>query len=408
MVVKKRENRLILLCWLVYTCSYIGKLSYNANINQIRLEFDMTYQQTGTVTTFFFFAYGIGQVLNGLFCKKYNIKYTIFTSLIVSSVLNFSLISVDNPVLFKYIWLLNGVSMSFLWTSLIRLLSETISNEKKGRAIVTMGTTVATGTFLVYSLSAFFVATFNFRFTFYTASIIMMIVATIWFIKYNGLVNALTDERKAESNTLNFENRNNKKFSLGIFFIILAFFATVNNFTKDGLTVWTPDILDSLYNTPEWLSILLTLFLPMFGICGTILVVKLHHKIKNFVVLCTLLYVLATVLLLMVILFIRYNMIPITLGSFALIACLMAGVNNIITSMIPLEMNDKVNSGKLAGILNGFCYLGSTLSAYSLGTVADFYGWSAVFTTLLIVLISACVIGVIYIVFKYWRGRCYD
>ena len=401
----KTENYLILLCWLIYTCSYIGKLSYNANINQIRIQFDMTYQQTGTVTTFFFFAYGIGQVLNGLFCKRYNIKYTIFTSLVVSSILNVLLVTINDTSIFKFIWLLNGVSMSFLWTSLIRLLSETISKAKIGRAIVVMGTTVATGTFLVYSLSALFVAVLDYRFTFYTAATLMLIVSFVWFINYNSAVDHLLEKKKEEALVMPSQvEERNVNFHLGIFFIILALFATANNFTKDGLTVWTPDILDALYNTPEWLSILLTLFLPMFGICGTILVVKLHKNIKNFIVLCTLMYGMSTILLLMVILFINKNMIPITIGSFALIACLMAGVNNIITSMIPLEMNEKVNSGKLAGLLNGFCYLGSTLSAYGLGTVADLYGWSAVFSTLLIILISVCLIGVIYIILKYKRG----
>ena len=55
----KKENYLIILCFLVYICSYIGRLSYNSNINQIGNEFNLTYSQTGLVTTFFFFAYGI-------------------------------------------------------------------------------------------------------------------------------------------------------------------------------------------------------------------------------------------------------------------------------------------------------------------------------------------------------------
>lgn len=77
------------------------------------------------VSTFFFFDYGIGQIVNGILCKKYNIKYVVFTCLMVG---------------------------------------------------------VATGTFIVYGIS--------------------------------------------------------------------AFFAVVNNFVKDGLTAWTPDILSKLYAPP--------------------------------------------------------------------------------------------------------------------------------------------------------------
>jgi OPA family glycerol-3-phosphate transporter-like MFS transporter len=194
-----------------------------------------------------------------------------------------------------------------------------------------------------------------------------------------------------------------KLSSLGILVIMLAIFAIANNLVKDGLTKWTPDILNSLYNTPDWLSILLTLFLPMLGICGTVLVVNLHKKIKNFIVLSTLLYGMAFVLLIIVITFMKKDVVPITIGCFALTSCLMAGVNNIITSMAPLEMKDKVNSGKLAGVLNGFCYVGSTLSAFGLGIIADYLGWISVFITLLIVLLLVTTFGVLYIIFKHKR-----
>ena len=73
--VKKRgvvkATWLIMLCWLVYTCSYIGKLSYSANISQIEELFSLRHGESGTVSTFFFFAYGAGQIINGLLCKKY-------------------------------------------------------------------------------------------------------------------------------------------------------------------------------------------------------------------------------------------------------------------------------------------------------------------------------------------------
>ena len=48
-------------------------------------------------------------------------------------------------------------------------------------------------------------------------------------------------------------------------------------------------------------------------------------------------------------------------------------------------MRGKVNSGFYAGILNGFCYVGSTISSYGLGYVAEHYGWTAVFWLLIAV-----------------------
>ena len=60
-------------------------------------------------------------------------------------------------------------------------------------------------------------------------------------------------------------------------------------------------------------------------------------------------------------------------------------------------MKNKLNSGLIAGIVNGFCYVGSTLSTWGLGVVADNYGWEGgVFPTLLTVTLTVVFITVIY------------
>ena len=74
---------LILLCWLVYTCSYMGKVNYSANINPIMDFYKIDHSTAGLVSTFFFFSYGVGQVVNGLFCKKYNLKWIVFILLTI-------------------------------------------------------------------------------------------------------------------------------------------------------------------------------------------------------------------------------------------------------------------------------------------------------------------------------------
>ena len=60
-------------------------------------------------------------------------------------------------------------------------------------------------------------------------------------------------------------------------------------------------------------------------------------------------------------------------------------------------MKGKVNSGLIAGVLNGFCYVGSTLSTYGLGAIADTAGgWTAVFYTLFFVCVFVVLIYLIY------------
>ena len=56
----------------------------------------------------------------------------------------------------------------------------------------------------------------------------------------------------------------------------------------------------------------------------------------------------------------------------------MNGANNIITNMFPLHVGKQYNSGMLAGLLNGACYVGSTLSQYLIALIAIAGDWTAV------------------------------
>ena len=186
---------------------------------------------------------------------------------------------------------------------------------------------------------------------------------------------------------------------------VLAFFAVVDNLVKDGLTTWVPMILKETYSLPDYVSILLTIVLPLLAVCGIWVVLFMRKRIADFVVLAAILFGTATLFIGIVILCLPTGLFIVTVGSFGIVACLMSGVNNIVTSMAPLYWKDKLNSGRLAGILNGFCYLGSALSSYGLGLIADMGGWNAVFWLLFSLCVIAVCISVCYAVINIVRRK---
>lgn len=387
---------LIALCWLIYTCSYLGKLGYNANITQIESVFGVSHATAGMVSTFFFFAYGIGQIVNGLLCKKYNIRYVVFGSLLISGLMN-ALVGISNNFsLVKYFWLINGGALSVLWPSLIRLLSETMDEKNMPRAVIVMGTTVATGTFFVYGLSALFVKFLTYTVMFFVAGILLPVIALLWIFAYPHLVK----NKKEPSYQVQVEEKKSGLAGLWIPILIMAFFAVVDNLTKDGLTTWVPMILKETYGLPDYVSILLTMLLPILAIFGTTVAVSLRKKIKDFVSLCAFLFACSAFFISVVILCLPSGIFAVTLGSFGVVSCLMSGVNNVITSMAPLYWKKRVNSGMLAGVLNGCCYLGSTISAYGLGTIADVGGWNSVFYLLFGICALSTLLGVLYMALR--------
>ncbi len=403
---KRSSMALIWLCWLVYSCSYIGKVNYSANINLIQEYFQIdNYSTVGLAGTLFFFAYGIGQVVNGICCKKYSIKWIIFASLLTSGIINLTipLLPVFEPI--KYLWVINGFSLSILWPSLIRLLSETLSKKYMAKASVIMGTTVAIGTFFVYGTSAAFATFTNFKASFYTAAAVLIIVATVWILFVSKTVEPLKgskDETPASdvSNSLDASIKTIDKKAIYLVICVLALFGVATNLIKDGLGTWVPSILKKMYGLDNSLSIILTLVLPIVCIFGNAFAVSLHKRLHDFVYQCALMFLLSGAVIGVVISGFSLDSFLLTLIGFAIVSLLASSCNSLITSIFPLFMKGKVNSGLIAGVLNGFCYLGSTLSTYVLGLIADDHGWMAVFWVLLFVCVTVVALAVVYMIIR--------
>ena len=394
---------LTLLCWLVYACSYIGKVNYAANINQVMEFYDVDHSLAGLASTFFFFAYGAGQVINGLFCKKYNLKWIIFSSLVVSGLINLIVGITNDFEVIKYLWFVNGLAMSILWPSLIRLLSENLDKSIMPKASIIMGTTVATGTFLVYSLSALFVK-IDFKLSFYLPAFIFFVVACVWLFSCSSLIDRAKAENEAnEVQVANVTKPNSVSYNkmlimLSVF--TLAVYGIATNLIKDGLTTWVPSILKEQYELDGSISIALTLALPIVSIFANAFAIKVHTKIPDFVLQCAITFLCAGLIIGGVIAGISFNQFMITLIGFTAVCFLVSSCNSVITSIFPLFMKGKVNSGRMAGILNGFCYLGSTISSYGLGKIADDFGWTIVFWVLFGVCAFVCVVAIIYLLFR--------
>ena len=65
----------------------------------------------------------------------------------------------------------------------------------------------------------------------------------------------------------------------------------------------------------------------------------------------------------------------------------------------------KENSGTVAGVLDGFCYVGSAITAFGMGSVADKYSWNTVFYILLAACGLMIVICLVYIIASYFNKK---
>jgi OPA family glycerol-3-phosphate transporter-like MFS transporter len=294
--------------------------------------------------------------------------------------------------------------MSILWPSLIRLLSQSLPAKDMARASVAMGTTVAVGTLMIYAFSALFV-NIDFKLAFYLASAVLSCVALLWIFSYSRTVGAAVADFDAEEEqgvSVEREERadSNVKRALLLSVVVLCFYGVATNLIKDGLVGWVPSIMKEQYGLDSSFSIILTLLLPIVSIFGNAFAVKMHRRVPDYVLQCALTFLVSGAIIGAVIGGVSLGTFWITLVGFALVCFLVSSCNSLITSVFPLFMKGKLNSGFIAGILNGCSYIGSTISSYGLGVIADRAGWIAVFWTLLGVCGAVCFGALLYLLIK--------
>ena len=396
---KKQQNLLIFMCWALYVSAYLGRYSYTANIVPIISAFGKTKTETGLISSMFFFAYGAGQIINGLLCKYYNTKYMLFGSLIVSSIINIAIFLGVPFVAYKYLWLVNGLAQSILWSSLIMTLSKNLDEHHIKKAVLVMSTTTSVGVFLSYGLSALLVMFNVYQIIFLIATVVMSVSAVFWVLLYNKMTLRETPSEEEHFEVKVKQQKQKTDRSVYKILVIFGLFAVVVNLIKDGLSTWIPNVLKEIYGLQDSLSIFLTLFVPVLGIFASAMVVAMNKKIKDHNALMAILFAMATVLSLVVVLMLKTSAWVVVLIAFAALVFLMSASNNVITSILPFWLRDKANSGFVAGILNGCCYVGSTISSVGLGSIAENFGWSIVFDIFLIltavVVLYACIILIV-------------
>ena len=382
----KKENRIIFICWLAYTAAYIGRLNFNASIVSIVSDLGVDNKTAGLVSSFFFFAYGAGQLINGILSKRYNAKIMIFLSLIFSAVFNLLMPLSNDISIMKYIWLGNGIVQSVLWSTLIKTLSDYLSDKKLPKAILAMSTTVAIGTFVAYGISSVSALFGSWKLVFYVASAVLVVSAVIWFVLFG--------KSPAKAIKTNGQKEEKVKMSKTVLvaLFLAAFAGVANGFIKDGINTWVPSVLKDEFNFSESFSILLALMLPLVSTMGAAIAKKVHEKIPSHATMNMIFYLFSAVLCSGILVSLKLKSVVSIMICFICVACGMSMINNVITSMFALDYRSRLNAGFAAGLLNTFCYIGSTVTSYTLGSVADNRGWNSVFIIMLVVCLTAAII----------------
>lgn len=390
---RRKQMMLIWLCNIAYIAVYVGRYSYNANINVLIDTYGITRAEAGLVGTVFFFSYGVSQFIHSIFCKHYSGRYMIPFALFCVAAVNGAML-LDPPfAAMKYLWMISGLTQSMVWPITMRIWGEYLDTDMTSKASFLASVPLPVGTVIAYCSSALFTL-IDFRHgSFWLALIIPAAVAVLWLVSYDKLIP--DGGRKAVS--VQGPHPSRKRVSLGGallgVLILSGILMAINGFVRDGLNTWTPTLLKEMFKLSDGSSIILTLVLPLFGIFGSAIAVRVHSRLHDFRALGALFCLLMTVSLGSLLFCLHMDLAVPTVVLLGTISCLVYSISATFGHIVPLSFRDHIDSGLLSGIINACSYVGSTISAYGLGAVADGKGWNTVVLIMLIAVSFASVLA---------------
>ncbi len=395
---KKRATLLILICCFVYSMAYVGRLCYGANLTSVIANFEITKSEGGSVSSFFFFSYAAGQLLNTILAKYYNPKYVVFFSLSVSAICNLCMGLASSVIFMQLVWLVNGLLQSTLWCSILNLQAKYLSGKDIGRAIIWNCMTIAIGTFVSYGLSALLTAlSITWRVVFFSASALVFAAALIWFCGVRYMENAafLVDEEEKTVVSATPKAHTTRVFTKYVLFVFIfaCFTAALCAFIRDGIVTWLPTILKEDFGVEGSLSIILTMILPEISLFGAFSVKQLLKKLKGHLLLEGCFFIVVAGMLVAVIALYPYRQTALTIALFALMYLCITCIVNLTTSIIPFAVRQyKGAVGSVSAFLDACCYVGSICSTYLLGLIAENGGWMRV----IYVVTGVAVAGIVF------------
>ena len=393
--------------WLVYFISYFTRYNYSAAMVAIAEAEGFDTGMTGLIASALFVCYGAGQMIAGWLGERCDPRRMVFAGLFGSAICNGVMGLSGSYPLMLAAWGLNGLMCAMIWAPMVRLLTLVLPYDRQRRAMLSFSYSTALGQAGTYLLVSFLTVWLPWRYAFFVPTVLAAAVALLWLFSVprdcaaEALPGPAVDDAPAAA-APGTARRGRVWLISGLPAILCAIL--LMGVLKDGILTWVPQMVKDTFGTSTSLSIFLSAVLPVVTVASVPLVKLLCRLCRSDdMIVSAVLYGGAAVGMLLLLLFGGTSPAA-AIVLFSLVATLVSGVNAVLISFIPLRYAAFGLTAVVAGLTNAVTYLGSALSGFGIGAVAQHGGWRTVEELLL----ALCVAGIVCCaaIRPVWRRFC--
>lgn len=397
---KQSEIRfLFLLCWCSYFCAYIGRLNYSAALTDMIQSEGFGKGEAGLIGTAFFFAYGAGQFASGFLGDRLPAKWLVFTGLGCSGICNLLMAQGQNIAFMIGVWCVNGLVQALIWSPMLRLVTDYCKPEVRSKLCAALNSAVPVGTMAAYGITAAVLGISGWRSVFLLGGVCLLVMSLVWLIGITRVERTVPAQEKQPQVFVSNSARQSQKagvkadtklgrlfVSSGLVFLLAALL--VQGALKDGVTTWIPVYIQETYGVSPILAVAGTMVIPLCNLFGVWLAAfACRHMERNEILVSAGFFAICAMALIILWLSSGKSMAA-SMAMLALSTTTMMTVNTLLTAVLPSCFGSVGKASSMSGLLNSSVYCGGAISAYGIGSLAGYFGWT---TTILIWAVMAAV-----------------
>lgn len=398
------------LLGLMYASYYMCRYNLRWATPDIKTEFGLDYTQITAITSAFFWAYGIGQLVNGLLTDRIGGKRAMLIGATGTVVLNllFGASSYAGTfATFLLIWLFNGYIQAFGAPGMIKVNAAWFRRTERGTFAGIFGFMIQLGQFSINSLAPVMLAGFtiflwsvpalHWRWLFWVPPMIAASVAVLvaLFVRqtpeeagYPGAVREEGDEWSKESVRISLR----ESFQTIVRHPLVWFYAAAYACTgavrhgSDHLAVLY--FVDHLNLTRQAGAVQLTLqLMPLVAVLGSFGSGVISDKFfagHRSPVAMTLYFLETTVIIAAVVFIETLGFVGVGVSCFFLVMISLTAnsTHSIVGAAAPMDIGGPKMAGFASGVIDSFQYFGAGLAVPLIGLLLDRFGWAAWFPTM--------------------------
>ncbi|MCR4621403.1 MAG: MFS transporter [Clostridiales bacterium] len=372
------QKRVLAGCFIVYFCTYVGRLNMSPTLPQIQATFEgLDSARAGLLQTVFALTYAAGQLGFGYLADRFRPRRMIITGLLGSALSNLLFSLMPSFELLVAMWTLNGAFQSMIWTPIVLCMTGTFDDRERKTASFVMSFTLAAGHLVAWALSLWLSKLLSWRWSYRVPFAVLCLAVVCAFAMlpsgFLGKKPAKDGEKTGGKTSLPFGAL------AGTGLILLLAGCVLNGFVRDGVNTWAPTILGQSSD-----SLLPKLAIPCINMLGILLGGYLIRRLTLDARMLSGQMMVAVALAALGAFLLKLSPAwPLCL-PLAVMSALLQGTNPLLTSLVPMQYDYSGRVGLVAGLVDSALYVGSAVSAPLAGFVRDRLDWGGVYIMWLI------------------------